>query len=645
MKKATKFFVVLLVLLVVSTAGPIVTDAQPDRAATIAAKQAPIPKAAEGIVSVADVKTGMSGYGLTVFKGTEPQLFNVRVVAVLKNFLAPKRHVILMLCTDVCDDKGQALYDANRDGVVDKYDKILERGSISSGMSGSPVYLKCNDGKYRIAGAVSLGWGFGTDSVGGVTPIEYMIEDVNTPREEPVKHAGVLRPAYEPAAESLDATDPAEKYRSKLRYLSTPMCFSGVNPTAFAMIKKDLARRNIEAVQAGGGGGVLSPKDMAVKVKPGSALGVCLMKGDMEIFAYGTLTHIMDDKFMAFGHSYGDMGECLLPAFLGRVDHIHTSLNSSFKMASVIKEVGYFSQDRVSSFSGSLDKKKHVRWIPVSIKVADKTTREAGKSKYENFKMEIVDNENDVATMVHYAVLSTIFGHVFTPGEYTAWMKTTVKFKGYDPIVIRNAFSDFGDNGYDFYYSSPVDVVETMMFNPFKEVELESVDVVVDYTPKYNAAWILDIKADKKSVAPGEKVVLDVKMKSWRRDEWTERIEVTVPKDYKGDSISLQVSGGTITDNYMRSRSENLADFIKIINDSYREDGLYVTYERPTQRVLYNGKYHEDLPPSVIEQLRNTAPDKISVGSKTMMLKKAESKWLVNDYGYVDIKINRKEKK
>ncbi len=645
MKTATKLLILLLVFVVVGTAGPVSTDAQPAAAAAVADKQAPIPKAAEGIVRVAEVKPGMTGYGLTVFKGTEPQRFNVRVLAVLNNFLAPGRHVILMRCTDVCDEKGQALYDANRDGVVDEYDKILERGAISSGMSGSPVYLKCDDGQYRIAGAVSLGWGMGRDPVGGVTPIEYMIDDMNTPREEPVKHAGVLRPAYEPDAESIDAADPAEKYRSGLRYLATPMCFSGVNPAAFEIIRKDLARRNIQALQAGGGGGGLTAQELAAQVKPGSAVGVCLMRGDMEIFAYGTLTHIMGDKFMAFGHSYYEMGECVLPAFLGRVDHIHSSLHSSFKLVSVVREVGYFTQDRVSSFSGSLDSQNRVRWIPVTIKVADKKTREAGKSNYETFKMEIVDNEDDTPTMVHYAVLSTIFSHVFTPGQYTAWMTTTVKFKGYEPIVLRNAFSDFGDNRYDFYFNSPADIVAAMLFNPFKKVELESVEVVVDYTAKYNAAWILDIKADKKSVAPGEKVTLEVRMKSWRRDEWTERIEVAIPRDYEGDSIELQVSGGTIADNYVSTRTESLEDFVRIINDSYREDGLYVTYERPTKRVLYRGKYHENLPPSVIEQLKNTAPEKISIGTKTVVLKKVESKWLVDDYYYIDIKINRKEKK
>ena len=645
-KRPTKLLFLLLALVAIAAAGPTAIEAQSgDTAAAVAAKQAPIPTPAEGICPVADVRPGMTGYGLTVFNGFEPQRFNVRVLAVLKNYLAPGRDVLLMRCTDVCDGNGNALYDVNRDGTVNEYDKILERGAVSSGMSGSPVYLKCADGKYRIAGAVSLGWGLGTDPVGGVTPIEYMISDMNTPREEPIESADAFRPKYRPAAETLDATDPAERYRADLRYLATPMCISGVNPTAFAVIQKDLAARNMRAVQAGGSGGTPTAAEKAATMKPGSAVGVCLMRGDMEIYAYGTVTDVVGKKFMAFGHSYGDMGECKLPAFLGRVDHIHSSIQSSFKLASVIREVGSFTQDRVTSFSGRIDEKPQVRWIPVAIKVADKKTRQDGKSDYATFKMEVVDREDDVPTMVHYAVLSTIFGHVFTPGEYSAWMTTTVKFKGYEPIVLRNAFSNFGDNRPDFYYNSPADVIATIMFNPFEKVELESVESTIDYTAKFSAAWITGIKAEQETVAPGEKVTLAVKMRTWRSKEWTERIEVKVPEDYDGNAITLQVSGGALADNYVESNSENLADFIRIINDSSREDGLYVTYDRKTERVLYNGKYHDDLPPSVVEQLKRTAPEKISVGTETVVLKKIAFKHLVDDYRYITIKINRKEKK
>src|SRR4051812_18768298 len=101
---------------------------------------------------VAEIRPGMKGYGLSVFKGTKIDRFDVEVVSILRNF-NPKYHVILV-----------RLKGAN-----------LEHTGGIAGMSGSPVYLKDDEGRERLAGAFAYGWPMGKDPVGGVQPIEYML--------------------------------------------------------------------------------------------------------------------------------------------------------------------------------------------------------------------------------------------------------------------------------------------------------------------------------------------------------------------------------------------------------------------------------------------------------------------------------------
>src|SRR5258706_13323756 len=79
---------------------------------------------------VSEVREGMTGYGLSVFKGTQIQRFDVKVLSVLKNF-NPKYDVVLIEC------KG-----AN-----------LEHTGAIAGMSGSPTFLKDAEGKERMIGA------------------------------------------------------------------------------------------------------------------------------------------------------------------------------------------------------------------------------------------------------------------------------------------------------------------------------------------------------------------------------------------------------------------------------------------------------------------------------------------------------------
>ena len=96
----------------------------------------------------------MVGQALTVFSGTKPEPFKIRVVAVMRNFL-PKQDVILIRAED----------------------PRVEFSGIVAGMSGSPVYI---DGK--LMGAVAYAWSFAKEPLGGVTPIESMLAERSRPR-------------------------------------------------------------------------------------------------------------------------------------------------------------------------------------------------------------------------------------------------------------------------------------------------------------------------------------------------------------------------------------------------------------------------------------------------------------------------------
>src|SRR5437868_74100 len=76
---------------------------------------------------VSEVKEGMTGYGISVFSGTKLERFDVKVLSVLHNF-NPKYDVVLIDC-----------HGAN-----------LEHTGSIAGMSGSPVYLKDDQGRERM---------------------------------------------------------------------------------------------------------------------------------------------------------------------------------------------------------------------------------------------------------------------------------------------------------------------------------------------------------------------------------------------------------------------------------------------------------------------------------------------------------------
>src|SRR5712692_5865553 len=96
---------------------------------------------------LSQVRQGLKGIGRTVFEGDKIEEFQVEILGVLKNALAPKQDLIL----------------ARLSGGP-----LAETGVIA-GMSGSPVYI---DGK--LLGAVALGFAFSKEPIAGITPIEQM---------------------------------------------------------------------------------------------------------------------------------------------------------------------------------------------------------------------------------------------------------------------------------------------------------------------------------------------------------------------------------------------------------------------------------------------------------------------------------------
>src|ERR1700693_917441 len=101
------------------------------------------------IFPLSQIKPGMKGEALTIFAGDQIEKFDLVVIGVMPNFLAPKESIIL----------------------VQLVGPKVEHTGVVAGMSGSPVYI---EGK--LAGALSLKLGtFAKEPLAGITPIENIL--------------------------------------------------------------------------------------------------------------------------------------------------------------------------------------------------------------------------------------------------------------------------------------------------------------------------------------------------------------------------------------------------------------------------------------------------------------------------------------
>ncbi|MBF0564589.1 MAG: hypothetical protein HQK89_05045 [Nitrospirae bacterium] len=99
------------------------------------------------IIGIEELRPGMRGYGLTVFKGTEPEKFKVEVVDIVAGQIPGKKNILIKT-----EEK---------------------RHLFGSGVSGSPVYFD-----NRLAGAIYATEEYQIENILHVMPIQNMLDEL-----------------------------------------------------------------------------------------------------------------------------------------------------------------------------------------------------------------------------------------------------------------------------------------------------------------------------------------------------------------------------------------------------------------------------------------------------------------------------------
>ncbi len=136
-----------------------------------------------------------------------------------------------------------------------------------------------------------------------------------------------------------------------LRPIGAAMVFSGFEPG----LDRDLR----QALSPAGATTATQPRpgrtaDTAAELRPGDAVGVSLIRGDLEMGATGTVTYVDGSNVYAFGHPFLNLGPTSFAMTRAHVYTVLPSLDSSLKIASLGPVIGTMSQDRATAIGGTL---------------------------------------------------------------------------------------------------------------------------------------------------------------------------------------------------------------------------------------------------------------------------------------------------
>jgi hypothetical protein len=521
------------------------------------------------ILPLSQVRPGMEGYALTVFAGTKPDRFKVRVVAVMKAFL-PKEDVILIRAED----------------------PRVEFSGIVAGMSGSPVYI---DGK--LMGAVAYAWSFAKEPLGGVTPIESMLAEQNRPRRSKPENAALAAafPA-EGAPFGLPTVATATGTEPRLMRAAVPLSVSGFTPRAFADLEQALRPAGLLPMQAGGGRRLGPGSKGAGYVEPGSAIGVELVRGDMSMVATGTVTYVDGPRVLAFGHPLFGIGEVYLPMVDAEIHGFLPSLSQSFKMSSPLHEVGTLVQDRPSCIIGDLGARTTM--LPIDVRVA------GPDAEPRAFHAEVARNRRLTPTLAALVLGNAISDAEPDVTDMTVTVSSKVAVHGMAPLELSDhLFSSEGISGRALTGTRGIKALGELMTNPFEPVALDHLEIDVKVEYRRDVADIVGVALPGDHVDAGGTVPLRVTLRPYAGPEYVETIPVAFPRHLGGTTVKIEVASGAVVKPELPP-AETLAIYIDNLRRYYTASSIVVSLQTPDDGAALRGRLLPDLPASALDTLQ-----------------------------------------
>ena len=523
---------------------------------------APLAKGEPSTLPTDSVRAGMTGYGLSVFRGTQVDSFPMTILGVLKG-----------------NRPGADLILAKARG------DFLERTGIIAGMSGSPVYI---GGK--LIGAVAYTWAFTKDPVAGITPIGEMLTSLrSTPEERP-----------EPSDARYGALDlppgEASPSQGEARPIATPLALSGFTPEALRYLDPWLKEHGFVSAP----GGSTSDGGSCDSIVPGSAVGVELVRGDMSATAIGTATYRQGNRVLAFGHPFYALGRVQLPLTAATIHAIFASQQISTKVGSATRTCGTLVADRSVGIAGEIGGSPSM--IPVMVSIHGPQGRD------RDYHFEIARSRSLTPGLAAATIVSSISEALFDVGLSTTRYDLTYSLNGGkrllkrgNAIVAPAPLAGAGD-----------DVSQTLfllLINRFESVRLDSLRADISVEDGLDQAMLTSIRVEPTMAAPGESVQVELSIRPARSKPETRRVTLRIPPGTPPGDLQIRVCNGPETDKWEHDRApetfepQNLDHLLGLLSRERRGDQMFVQLYRDVRGITLRGGEISQAPPSVLDVL------------------------------------------
>lgn len=544
------------------------------------------PAQGPAFMPVDEVRAGMVGVGRTIFAGEHLEEFNATVIGVLQNIMGPGRDLIL----------------ARLSGGP------LASTGVIQGMSGSPIYING-----RLVGAVSYSLGsFPKEPIAGITPIAEMTADIRatSPRVNgaglaiawPAPPQAVMAALANVAARAMSPLgDPYRDLRvvgpqsladlaPALRPIGGAIVVRGFVPSLDRELRQALSPGAADAQSANGPSRVLPA---AAALRPGDPIGMSLMRGDLEMGATGTVTHVEGSRVYAFGHPFLNLGPASLAMTRAHVYTVLPSLSSSMKIATLGEVIGTITQDRATAVGGLLGAG------PPEMNVALTLTSDLAPSR--TFKFHVLHDQSLTPLISYVSLLNSLTSYERQAGVMSIAAKGTISFGGSDTVTIDDVFS--GDSAGVAAAAAIATPIGTVAANSFRTVMPESMTLSLHVSEVQRGTTIERVWLNTTRPELGGSYRVQVQLQDYRGGKRVVEVPIVMPTHAQGPVKLLVSDAATLTTLEQRDidpgKPTSWPELITKLNDVKRNNTIYVRLTSDSSGTVVGGDTLPSLPASV----------------------------------------------
>lgn len=527
---------------------------------------------APAIMPVEDVRPGMKGVGRTVFKGGKIDRFEFEVLGINRNgggpLMAPGRSLILVKAS------GGPLADT---GII-------------AGMSGSPCYI---DGK--LIGALSIGFPFEKEPIGGITPIGDMLDQLKDIPDTLVPKTPLLVPKIEPP-KILKAALAGQMI--PLAELLGPAAEGGGRAIPMPLLGPELlpeARSFLQGLPLTFAAGAVTsaiPGAEASPLEPGGMAVINLVQGDLEFSGSGTITYVSGKRVLLFGHQMYNLGPVDLPLWSATVSGIVSSYNSSFKLAQPVAPIGALRLDRNSGVAGVLG--AEAKMVPMRLGL------NLGGKRTLNFRFDLMDHPTITPSLAATLVVQTLNTHIRGLGLQSLALQGNIKLAGQPPVQIENVVADLNAFRLGMYVGG---FLQGIMLNPFERPQIEGISLTVKAEERLDLTAVAGVRVMKARVRRGEVLPVVVTLQNIQGVREYATFNLSVATSAQPGKATLLVGDGlslVASDPDEKSiEVSSLGDIVRVLNGALRNNHAYAILVQSQGGAGLRGSRIEGVPPTV----------------------------------------------